>query len=145
MWGFITGCGEFKEKSRTRYFEAQVEAAYENGDRGWAFPSVVTRGDQRVVEHLKEPKVYRDVVGADGKRERVKYLPSPHRLRDSFLSAGFAVGVPMLALKVLANHTLPEAGDVTSGYVRPDVEALRAHVEAITAWLLERMKPSGGE
>src|SRR5690606_10796551 len=39
LWGFITGCGEFKEKGRTRYFEAQVEAAYENGD--WYFAALI--------------------------------------------------------------------------------------------------------
>ena len=38
-WGFIKGCGEYVEKGKKKYFESQVESAYENGD--WYFRSLI--------------------------------------------------------------------------------------------------------
>lgn len=108
------------------------------GDGGWIFPSVVTRGGRRVTTHVQEPKVCRVVNG-----KHVQLLPSVHRLRDTFASAAHAARVPMLDLKLLMNHTLPAGGgDVTEGYIRPDIEGLRASTEAVTAWLLGRIGTS---
>jgi hypothetical protein len=45
-----------------------------------------------------------------------------------------------LDLKVLMNHALPAADDVTQGYIRPSVEHLRVSVEAIAAFLLGKME-----
>lgn len=104
-------------------------------DRGWAFPSTDMAGR---VSHVAQPKEQR--YDADGRK--VGYLPSPHRLRDTFATAAHEARVHPMDLKILMNHALP-AGDVTSGYIRPSVEHLRASAEQVAAFLLERSrKPS---
>ena len=65
--------------------------------------------------------------------------PTPHRLRDTFATAAREAGVPMLELKLLMNHRLPN-GDVTEGYIRPDVEFLRGFVEQVAEFLEQKMK-----
>lgn len=62
-------------------------------------------------------------------------LPSPHRLRDTFLTAAHECDVRELNIKTLANHALP-GGDGTEGYIRPDVEHLCACVEKVAGFLL---------
>lgn len=100
-------------------------------DAGWVFPS---RSRDGRVTHVVHAREQRYVAG----RKR-PYLPSPHRLRDTFASAAHEAGVHPLDLKVLLNHSLPGMGDVTMGYVRPSVEHLRGCVEAVAGFLLERM------
>ena len=73
---------------------------------------------------------------------KVEHLPSPHRLRDTFATAGHEARVHPLDLKVLMNHTLPAGDDVTEGYIRPSVGHLRGCVEQVAAFLLERMGES---
>ncbi len=63
---------------------------------------------------------------------------SPHRLRDTFITACHECGVPEMDYKTLVNHRLP-GGDVTAGYIRQSVEHLRSHVEKVTAFLLGKM------
>jgi integrase len=101
------------------------------GDGGWVFPARDRAGR---VTHVVEPKEQRQVAG----RKR-RHLPSPHRLRDTFASAAHEARVHPLDLKVLMNHALPAADDVTEGYIRPSLEHLRGAVEAIGAFLLARM------
>ena len=101
------------------------------GDAGWVFPARDRAGR---VTHVIEPKEQRLEAG----RKR-RHLPSPHRLRDTFASAAHEARVHPLDLKVLMNHALPAADDVTEGYIRPSVDHLRGAVEAIAAFLLERM------
>ena len=104
----------------------------DNGrDAGWVFPSRNRRGE---ITHVVEPKEQR-YVG----RRKVRYLPSPHRLRDTFATAAHEARVHPLDLKVLMNHALPAADDVTLGYIRPSVEHLRESVESIAGFLLARM------
>jgi len=57
--------------------------------------------------------------------QKLSVFPSAHRLRDTFASAAHETGVDPLSLKVLMNHALPSAGDVTEGYIRPGVGHLR--------------------
>jgi len=56
---------------------------------------------------------------------KVRHLPSPHRLRDTFATAAHEARVHPLDLKILMNHALPAADDVTLGYIRPSIEHLR--------------------
>ena len=78
-------------------------------------------------------------------RPRVGYLPSPHRLRDTFVDACVESGVGMVAIKALVNHSLPSnPDDVTEGYYRPSVEHLREGVESVTAFLVKRTAPPDG-
>ncbi len=89
----------------------------------WAFP---TRDRDGRVVPVQEPKV--------------KGLPSPHRLRDTFVAACVQSGVGMVEIKTLVNHSLPSnPDDVTEGYYRPSVEHLRGCVERATVFLLKRM------
>jgi len=109
----------------------------ENGeDGGWVFPSRSLAGH---VTHLIDAKVRRRV---DGRKVRV--LPSPHRLRDTFATAAHEARVHPLDLKVLMNHALPAANDVTLGYIRPSIEHLRVSVERIAEFLEERLFESTG-
>lgn len=94
----------------------------------WVFP--VHRRKQ-LVSHIVEVDEQRDV---DGRRLR-GFIPSPHRLRDTFLSAAHDCGVSPLDQKTLANHALP-SGDITEGYIRPGLEHLREVAERIAAFLL---------
>ena len=87
----------------------------------WLFPTV---GDDGSVKHI---------VAA---RERDR--PSPHRLRDTYLTAAHEAHVPSLDQKILVNHMLPLSGDVTDGYKRPSWDYLVEQQEVITRFLLEK-------
>lgn len=104
-------------------------------DGGWLFPA---RNREGRVTHVVEAKQQRTQAG-----RKVRYLPSPHRLRDTFASAAHEAGVHPLDLKVLMNHSLPGSGDVTMGYIRPSIEHLRGAVEAVAGFLGERMGSPG--
>lgn len=100
-------------------------------DDGWVFPSRNMKGG---ITHVQQTKEARYVGG-----RKLNVFPTAHRLRDTFATAGDEAGVDFKKLKVLMNHTLPESGDVTWGYIRPDVEHLRKETEKVAAFLLERM------
>ena len=63
-------------------------------------------------------------------------------MRDTFASAAHEARVHPLDLKVLMNHALPAADDVTQGYIRPSIEHLRGCVEQIAGFLTGRMEGS---
>ena len=85
-------------------------------------------------QYVREP--------GERKLKRRTCLPSPHRLRDTFATAGHEARLHPMDLKVLMNHSLP-TGNVTEGYIRPSVEHLRDAAERVAEFLLERM--GGGE
>jgi len=107
-------------------------------DDGWVFASRNLRGQ---VIHVREAKEQRYAPKEPGKpRRKVAYLPSPHRLRDTFDADCVESGVGMVAIKAFVNHSLPSnPDDVTEGYYRPSVEHLRGGMERVTAFLLGRM------
>lgn len=94
----------------------------------WVFP---VHRRRQLVSHIIEVDEQREV---DGKRLR-GFIPSPHRLRDTFLSAAHDCNVSPLDQKALANHALPSS-DITEGYIRPGLEHLREVAERIAAFLL---------
>ncbi len=100
-------------------------------DGGWLFPARRRDGS---ITHVVEAKQQRTVAG----RKR-PWLPSPHRLRDTFATAAHEARVHPLDLKVLLNHALPAADDVTAGYIRPSVEHLRESAERVAAFLETRL------
>lgn len=107
-------------------------------DDGWVFPTRDTNGK---VTHVREAKEQRYQLEPDGKtRRKRRYLPSPHRLRDTFASAAHEARVHPFDLKLLMNHTLPASQDVTEGYIRPSIDHLRGCVEMITGFLLEKIQ-----
>src|SRR5262249_12679649 len=85
----------------------------------FAFPAWSNSG------HISEPKEQRVRGG-----QKVKELPSPHRLRDTFATIAHEVGIDPITLKCLLNHSLP-GGDVTAGYIRPSLETMRTAVQRI--------------
>ncbi|MEM6675260.1 MAG: integrase family protein [Planctomycetota bacterium] len=101
-------------------------------DKGWVFPSTDIKGQ---VTYVRQPRESR----YDERGMKVKYLPTPHRLRDTFASAAHEARVHPLDLKVLMNHSLPAGDDVTEGYIRPSIEHLRGCVEQIAEFLKSRM------
>jgi len=100
-------------------------------DGGWVFPSRNRAGE---ITHVVEAKEQRYVDG-----RKAAYLPSPHRLRDTFATAAHEARIHPLDLKVLMNHALPAADDVTMGYIRPSIEHLRGCVEEVAGFLLGKM------
>jgi hypothetical protein len=76
----------------------------------------------------------------DSMGRKVGWLPSAHRLRDSFATAGHEARVHPMDLKILMNHVLA-GGDVTEGYIRPSVEHLRESAELIARFLSAKMVP----
>jgi integrase len=101
-------------------------------DAGWAFPARDRAGR---VTHVAEPKEQRLVEG-----RKVPWLPSPHRLRDTFATAAHEARVHPLDLKLLMNHALPAEDDVTMAYIRPSVEHLRGAAEAVAGFLVGRAR-----
>ncbi|MFT7481010.1 MAG: integrase, partial [Gammaproteobacteria bacterium] len=104
-------------------------------DDGWVFPARHRDGS---VTHVIEAKENRTIAG-----RHVAFLPSPHRLRDTFASAAHEARIHPLDLKVLLNHALPATDDVTEGYIRPSVEHLRGCVGEVAQFLLKRMLTIG--
>lgn len=117
---------------RLRHADNLVRYGAENVE-GYLFP---TRGKNGKVTHVKEPKEWR-IARGDGppSTRRKQLLPSPHRLRDTFLTAAHEARVHPMDQKILVNHALP-GGDVTEGYIRPSVEHLRGEVARITELIL---------
>jgi hypothetical protein len=98
----------------------------------WVFPTRVRGG---AVSQVAEVKELRGIVTEKGTPSKAGVLPSPHRLRDTFLTAAHECDVRELNIKTLANHALP-GGDETDGCIRPDVEHLRVCVEKVATFLL---------
>ena len=104
--------------------------------------SVPTRVRRGAVAHVAEAKELRGIVIELGRELKVGVLPSPHRLRDTFLTAAHECDVRELNIKTLANHALP-GGDVTEGYIRPNGGHLRACVEKVASFLLSKAGQQG--
>jgi len=102
-------------------------------DGGWVFPTRGKRGRVQPVNQVRELRY------EPGTRRKVPILPSPHRLRDTFVAAAVESGVGAVQLKALINHSLPaNPDDVTQGYYRPSMEALRDAIEKTTRFLIDR-------
>lgn len=101
-------------------------------DSGWAFPSKNRKGQVTYVQEVKEQRYEK------GRKEG--FLPSPHRLRDTFATAAHEADVQWMDLKVLLNHVSPGTNNVTAGYIRPSVEHLRGCVDRVATFLLERIR-----
>lgn len=98
----------------------------------WVFPSA----GHRIGEgHLSEPKFICDAVK---NRTGIKFCV--HDLRRTFATAAQRLKVDYLTLKRLLNHST--SGDVTAGYIPPDVEDLRESMDRIAGYLLT-MKAKG--
>lgn len=84
----------------------------------WAFPALSQSG------HIEEPKEH-----FDGLKWRI------HDLRKMFITVAESLDISPYAVKLLVNHSL-KGTDVTGGYIQPNVERLRAPMQAITDRLM---------
>jgi integrase len=96
----------------------------------WVFPAARGGG------HLAEVRIEGGAVRArrakaGGTAER-RY--TPHDLRRTFISVAESLGISREARQLLANHATPKS-DVHGGYVVPELEELRAHMQRIAARL----------
>jgi integrase len=96
-------------------------AAFYGEQCRWLFPSFSSSGVPTFVAHPHE-------VGR----------PSPHRLRDTYLTAAHEAKILPLDQKILVNHVLPSGGDDTEGYQRPSWEHVIEQQEIITAFLIRK-------
>lgn len=84
-------------------------------DSPWVFPSASAKSG-----HIEEPRM------------AIPELTwTPHDLRRTFLNVAERMEMSAYAMKALVNHAQP-TGDVTAGYLRMEVERLRAPMQAIT-------------
>jgi integrase len=90
-------------------------------DSPWVFPAAV--GDGHIVETRIE--------------HATQY--TTHDLRRTFITVAESLEISPYAIKLLVNHSLPK-GDVTGGYIVPELERLRAPMQAITDRLLALAK-----
>ncbi|MBU1222298.1 MAG: integrase family protein [Gammaproteobacteria bacterium] len=93
----------------------------------WVFPAASKSG------HIEEIRV--EVPGVAW---------TPHDLRRTYLNVAERLEISAYALKALVNHRQP-TGDVTSGYLRMEVERLRAPMQAITDRLKALCMPQAGK
>ena len=63
---------------------------------------------------------------------------TPHDLRRIFITVAESLDISAYALKRLANHKM--TNDVTAGYIIGDAERLRAPMQKITDYFLEKMQ-----
>ena len=114
---------ELVEILARRLAEHEKLVAGKDKMRPWVFPS------QSATGHLSEPR-------EDGVPGTV------HDLRRMFITvATHRLKLHVYDVKLLVNHVL--RGDVTMGYVAPDVEQLRAPMQAIADALKRLCEPAG--
>ncbi|MAM72038.1 MAG: integrase [Gammaproteobacteria bacterium] len=93
----------------------------------WVFPSPRTLGP------LKEPKTaLKRIETVSGIKIRL------HDLRRTFITIAESLDIPAYALKRLLNHKF--SNDVTAGYIVPSTERLRAPMQRITDYLMEKIQ-----
>jgi integrase len=98
-------------------------------DSPWVFPST---GTKRSSTHLTEPRFVADIV------QRVSGVTfTIHDLRRTFITTAESLDLPYYAVKRLVNHRM--TGDVTAGYIVPDVERLRAPMQVISDYFQARI------
>jgi integrase len=109
-------------------------------DSPWVFPAA--RGEGHIVEVRKESGESRATKKGEHRKEEATEGPhyTPHDLRRTFISVAESIGVSREVRQLLVNHATPKS-DVHGGYVVPELDDLRAHMQQISARLLELCKP----
>lgn len=91
----------------------------------YVFPGIGTKG------HLIEPRTYvRQVIRESGVQFTI------HDLRRTFITVAESLDIGTYAIKRLVNHKM--SGDVTAGYIVPDVGRLRRPMQQIADFLVQR-------
>jgi integrase len=100
-------------------------------DSPWVFPA--GHGNGHIVETRLEGGAARK-ANAAAKDSGAAPRYTPHDLRRTFISVAESLGISREARQLLVNHATPKT-DVHGGYVIPELDALRAHMQAIAARL----------
>jgi integrase len=108
----------------------QKENAVLAPDSPWVFPAA--RGEGHIVEVRMEGGEARAKRAKAGDAAEKRY--TPHDLRRTFISVAESLGISREARQLLVNHSTPKS-DVHGGYVVPELEELRAHMQRIAARL----------
>jgi integrase len=108
--------------------ELESHASFQTGGSKWVFPSDGETGHV-VVSRQSE---YRKVSGKLVKRA---YLPSAHRLRDTYITVATELGIDWAIACCLVNHKLP---GVHGGYAKPRVESMRPAQDLIAQEIQRR-------
>lgn len=106
--------------------EEMLLRRFEERDSPYVFPSDSERG------YLIEP---RTAVQRVATLSGVSF--TLHDLRRTFITIAESLDIPAYALKQLMNHKDPN--DVTAGYIVSDIERLRAPMQQITDFILEKV------
>jgi integrase len=107
-------------------------------DSPWVFPAA--RGEGHLVEVRKDggdartKQEKKAAIATDGPRY------TPHDLRRTFISVAESLGISREARQLLVNHATPKS-DVHGGYVIPELDELRAHMQQISARLQALCQP----
>jgi integrase len=109
----------------------------------WVFPAA--RGEGHIVDaRMKNGSAVTKSKGGRSKKAAVA-VPTqprytPHDLRRTFISVAESLGISREARQLLVNHATPKA-DVHGGYVIPELDDLRAHMQQISTRLLALCEP----
>lgn len=117
-------------------------AGVRRDDGGWVFPArtIKARACWACAE-LGMPPTHLAHGTCHMTEPKEENIPSPHRLRDTYITACEQVGLQDGEAKVLVNHAWGR-GDVTAGYRRQDLDHLRTCQQRVTTFLLEKMRPA---
>jgi len=102
-------------------------------DSPYVFPAA--RGEGHIVEVRMEGGHARTKKQKADAEKRY----TPHDLRRTFISVAESLGISREARQLLVNHSTPKS-DVHGGYVVPELEELRAHMQRIADRLLALAK-----
>lgn len=109
--------------------------AENENDGGYVFPARSTsRTEPSTGAILKGGKPVAMRKARWGKRAG----QSPHRLRDTYITACTEIGLHEYDIQALVNHRSP-GGSITAGYVRQDPVHLRRCQERVTEFLLTKL------
>ena len=109
------------------FLEDLLKRRYRQAEKIWVFPSPITDGP------LKEP---RTAIARVISYSSIQF--TLHDLRRTFITIAESLDIPAYALKRLLNHKF--SNDVTAGYIVPNTERLRAPMQQITNYIMEKIK-----
>lgn len=104
-----------------------------NGDSIWLFPSATSASGH--ITEPKEPRIVAQMALETG-YDKLTF----HALRSTFISVAGGLELPPYTIKLLANHALPQSGDVTEGYMSLLAEQLRKSMQRISVELIKHVR-----
>ena len=66
--------------------------------------------------------------------------PSPHQLRATWATCAMAIGIDLLTIQAIMNHTVGSVAGVTGQYLSPSAESLRPAMQKVADSLDEKMR-----